>query len=68
MKLAYSLWEERDCPEGSPEVDCFKADEALTTNQNSRDLSYHSRTQIAVLIELKYPSMVVTFCHMNCDW
>jgi hypothetical protein len=30
VELAYSLWEERDCPEDSPEVDCFKAEEALT--------------------------------------
>ena len=25
--LAYSLWESRGCPEGSPEVDWFRAEE-----------------------------------------
>ena len=30
--LAYSLWQERGCPEGSPEEDWFRAEEALTTS------------------------------------
>jgi hypothetical protein len=30
--LAYALWQERGCPEGSPEVDWFKA-EALAAEE-----------------------------------
>jgi hypothetical protein len=29
--LAYSLWEARGCPEGSPEEDWFNAERALQT-------------------------------------
>jgi len=32
--LAYSLWQERSCPEGSPDVDWFKAEAELTAPQN----------------------------------
>ena len=28
--LAYALWEARGCPEGSPEVDWFQAEQELT--------------------------------------
>ena len=28
--LAYALWHERGCPDGSPEVDWLKAEAALT--------------------------------------
>jgi hypothetical protein len=27
--LAYALWQERGCPEGSPEVDWLRAEEEL---------------------------------------
>jgi hypothetical protein len=27
--LAFALWQERACPEGSPEVDWFRAEEQL---------------------------------------
>ena len=30
-RLAYSLWEERGCPDGSPEVDWLRAEELLHT-------------------------------------
>lgn len=30
-KLAYSLWQARGCPEGSPEEDWFNAESALNT-------------------------------------
>jgi hypothetical protein len=33
VALAYSLWKERGCPEGSPEVDWFKAEAELTTEK-----------------------------------
>jgi hypothetical protein len=29
--LAFALWQERGCPEGSPEVDWFRAEEELKT-------------------------------------
>jgi hypothetical protein len=29
--LAYELWKERGCPEGSPEADWLRAEEELTT-------------------------------------
>ena len=32
--LAFSLWEARGCPEGSPEVDWFQAEQQLTTAAN----------------------------------
>ena len=32
--LAYSLWEGRDCPEGSPEEDWFNAERALNEQQS----------------------------------
>ncbi|HTS65350.1 MAG TPA: DUF2934 domain-containing protein [Candidatus Acidoferrales bacterium] len=31
--LAYRLWQERGCPEGSPEEDWFRAERELHTNQ-----------------------------------
>jgi hypothetical protein len=31
--LAYSLWKERGCPEGSPDVDWFKAEAKLTADE-----------------------------------
>jgi hypothetical protein len=31
--LAYALWQERGCPEGSPEVDWFMAEDQVTTNE-----------------------------------
>jgi len=30
--LAYRLWQERGCPEGSPEVDWFEAERLLQSN------------------------------------
>ena len=30
--LAYSLWQARGCPEGTPDEDWFKAEEALRAN------------------------------------
>jgi hypothetical protein len=29
--LAYALWQQRGCPEGSPEADWLRAEEELTT-------------------------------------
>jgi hypothetical protein len=29
--LAYTLWQQRGCPEGSPEADWLRAEEELTT-------------------------------------
>jgi hypothetical protein len=29
--LAFALWQERGCPEGSPELDWFRAEEELKT-------------------------------------
>ena len=34
--LAYSLWEARGCPEGSPEEDWLNAERALNEHQSSR--------------------------------
>ena len=31
--LAYSLWEARGCPEGSPEADWFQAEQELTASR-----------------------------------
>jgi hypothetical protein len=31
--LAYSLWEARGCPEGSPEDDWFQAEQELTNSR-----------------------------------
>ena len=31
--LAYALWQERGCPEGSPDVDWFQAEAVLTTKK-----------------------------------
>jgi hypothetical protein len=31
--LAYALWEARGCPEGSPQVDWFHAEQELTTSR-----------------------------------
>ncbi len=31
--LAYALWQQRGCPEGSPEVDWFGAEAQLKTEQ-----------------------------------
>ncbi len=39
-KLAYSLWEERGCPDGSPEVDWLEAE---------RRLSRVTRTRLALI-------------------
>ena len=33
-KLAYTLWQQRGCPDGSPEVDWLEAEEELTANQS----------------------------------
>jgi hypothetical protein len=33
-KLAYTLWQQRGCPNGSPEVDWLEAEEELTENQS----------------------------------
>ncbi len=30
--LAYALWQERGCPDGSPEVDWFQAEEQLSNS------------------------------------
>ena len=32
-KLAYALWQERGCPDGSPEVDWFRAEEELKAKE-----------------------------------
>lgn len=34
--LAYSLWEARGCPEGSPEEDWLNAERALNEHQGAR--------------------------------
>jgi hypothetical protein len=34
--LAYSLWEARGCPEGSPEEDWLNAERALNEHQSAR--------------------------------
>jgi hypothetical protein len=31
--LAYALWQERGCPEGSPEVDWFRAEQEFATRR-----------------------------------
>jgi len=31
--LAYSLWQQRGCPEGSPEADWLRAEEELTASR-----------------------------------
>ena len=31
--LAYALWQQRGCPEGSPEADWLRAEEQLTTSR-----------------------------------
>jgi len=31
--LAYSLWQQRGCPEGSPEADWLRAEEELATSR-----------------------------------
>jgi hypothetical protein len=31
--LAYALWEQRGCPEGSPEADRLRAEEELTMSR-----------------------------------
>ena len=33
-ELAYTLWQQRGCPDGSPEVDWLEAEEELTANQS----------------------------------
>lgn len=33
-KLAYTLWQERGCPNGSPEVDWREAEEELAATQS----------------------------------
>jgi len=35
--LAYALWQERGCPEGSPEVDWFRAEEELSSGATVAD-------------------------------
>ena len=34
--LAYSLWQARGCPEGTPDDDWFKAEEVLQANEGRR--------------------------------
>jgi len=34
--LAYHLWQERGCPEGSPEVDWLEAEQELQTTDQPR--------------------------------
>jgi hypothetical protein len=34
--LAYSLWQERGCPEGNPEEDWFKAEQEIRVKQESQ--------------------------------
>jgi hypothetical protein len=34
---AYFLWEERGCPDGSPEVDWFKAEEQLRKDEQHQE-------------------------------
>jgi hypothetical protein len=34
--LAYTLWQQRGCPDGSPEVDWLKAEAELTGELNGR--------------------------------
>ena len=34
--LAYALWQQRGCPDGSPEVDWLKAEAELTGELNGR--------------------------------
>jgi len=31
--LAYTLWQQRGCPEGSPDADWLRAEEELTTSR-----------------------------------
>lgn len=31
--LAYALWQERGCPEGSPDVDWFRAEQEFATRR-----------------------------------
>jgi hypothetical protein len=33
--LAYSLWEQRGCPEGCPEVDWYQAEQELASGNGS---------------------------------
>ena len=33
--LAYKLWHDRGCPEGSPDADWFEAEELVRTRENS---------------------------------
>ena len=40
--LAYQLWHDRGCPDGSPEEDWFLAEENLKTQRKSRPLSAHA--------------------------
>jgi hypothetical protein len=35
--LAYHLWEARGCPEGSPEIDWFQAEQTLGEQEDSGD-------------------------------
>jgi hypothetical protein len=35
-QLAYSLWQQRGCPYGSPEVDWFKAEDQLRQRASER--------------------------------
>src|SRR5579864_5531603 len=37
--LAYRLWQQRGCPEGSPEKDWFRALELLGSGANAHDMS-----------------------------
>lgn len=34
--LAYHLWQERGCPEGSPEIDWLEAEQELQTTDQPR--------------------------------
>ena len=41
-KLAYRVWEERGRPEGSPDVDWFRAVHALRAEEDHRDIALSS--------------------------
>jgi hypothetical protein len=40
-RIAYRLWQERGCPDGSPEVDWLRAQEVLQTDERTVDTGPH---------------------------